>query len=81
VIALVLTLVVVALVVLGALALQQRERLATMERQLDLERREREQLTQLVDRLLDGVAEIGAGPDQPTRGVFVHDARNQRLKH
>jgi len=65
VLALVLTFMLCALVVLGAVALHQRDRLATLEHRIEIERRHREHLTGIVERLQDRAAGIPPEPDVP----------------
>jgi hypothetical protein len=78
---LVLTLVVVALVVLGGLALQQRERMAKWEKQIEVEQRRREHLGLLVERLQEPAAGIEPELGAPMVGVVIHVVGKPGLKH
>jgi hypothetical protein len=79
--ALVLTLVVVSLVVLGGVALQQRERIARLEKQIEVEQRHGEHLTLAIERLRDRAAGIEPEPDAPMVGVVIHLVGKPGLKH
>jgi hypothetical protein len=73
VLALVLTLMVAALVVLGAIALHQRDRLATLEHRIEIEQHHREHMTLLVERLQDRAAGVEPEPDGAVVGVVLHN--------
>jgi hypothetical protein len=69
--ALVLTLMLAALVVLGAVALRQQDRIARLERQVEVEQRHREHLTLLVERLQDRAAGVETVTDGSLVGVVL----------
>jgi hypothetical protein len=82
VIALVLTLMAIALVVLGGVVLQQRERLASLEQRLEHEMRQREQLALLVERLQDPAAGLEpAQASEPTVHALLRRLGKPGLKH
>jgi hypothetical protein len=69
--ALVLTLMLAALVVLGAVALRQQDRIARLERHVEVEQRHREHLTLLVERLQDRAAGVETETDGSLVGVVL----------
>jgi hypothetical protein len=82
VLAIVLTLMAAALVVLGAVALHQRDRLTTLEHRIEIEQRHREHLTLLVERLQDRAAGVEPEPDGTMVGVVLHNlGKAGSLKH